>query len=275
MKLNNKSNEILFLLFGADLLFIILHFLHTYTPYFSDAHFSAFKDRGFAEIFQYVKEYWIVLVFAWLSILKSTRSYLAWSLLFGYLLLDDSFQIHERLGTIAANYLNYQTVYNLRAQDFGELTVNMTVGLVLLLAISGAYYWGKKDFRRDSQTIILMLVALAIFGVGVDLIHVMIGKIAGKSSFFYEAIGVIEDGGEMLVLSAICWYSMNVLREERSVSDRISLTVLATEPALSKSFMSDLLRESAILELKSSEKAYANFGQGIEKNENEVDALVS
>jgi uncharacterized protein with GYD domain len=43
-----------------------------------------------------------------------------------------------------------------------------------------------------------MLAALAAFGVGVDLIHEMLPR--GR---WYDVVGIVEDGGEMVVMSFI------------------------------------------------------------------------
>jgi len=53
-----------------------------------------------------------------------------WSLLFGYLLLDDSFRIHERMG---AQYFNLSPTVSLRAKDFGK-----AIGLSIIIPVEHA-----------------------------------------------------------------------------------------------------------------------------------------
>src|SRR3712207_1869945 len=86
--LDREAGRLLLLLISADALFIALHLLHMSAGVPSDPNFSITKERGFGEIFQYVKEYWIVVIFAWLFLRNFEFLYLAWSLLFGYILLD-------------------------------------------------------------------------------------------------------------------------------------------------------------------------------------------
>ncbi len=209
-----ESRKVLFLLIGLDLILIILHLAHLYTPYFSDSHFSLSKERGFGEIFQYLKEGAIVLMFGYLSILKSERSYLLWCLLFGYVLLDDSFALHERIGNILANRFNFQPLWGLRAQDFGELSVHLFVGTFFLLALLSAYFWrGSREFRRSSTRIIMLLFLLAFCGIVFDSFHTMLTK----GTLLSRLAGVVEDGGEMVVISLICCDVLRLLGRARSI----------------------------------------------------------
>ena len=210
------SPEVLLLMIATDLLLIVLHFLHTYSPYFTDPRFSLEVDRSFSEVFQYIKEYWIALIFCWLSIYKSAPSYLVWSLLFGYFLLDDAFMLHERLGRIVANHWQYHAMLRLRAKDFGELTVSALVGMAFLPALVGAYYWGTAEFRRVSQRLMIMLLVLVFFGVVLDMVHIMLPS----ESILYQLLGAADDGGEMVVMSVICWYTLDFLTRDRNPGAR-------------------------------------------------------
>ncbi|HEX8683047.1 MAG TPA: hypothetical protein VF707_12085, partial [Ardenticatenaceae bacterium] len=124
----NASNRILFFLLAVDILFIVLHLVHIWTPYLPQAGFYIEADRSYPEFFQYLKEFWLLLMFCSLSLVRAERAYLAWAFLFGFLLLDDAFVLHERLGFVAARYFGHsnlligETVL-LRRQDFGELII--------------------------------------------------------------------------------------------------------------------------------------------------------
>src|SRR5215210_2077477 len=124
--LEKDSSKFLLLLILADAFFIVIHVLHVFLPvlqaYGGPLTAQAFNwaweiannkmwdigtDRGAAEVFQYVKDYWIMTIFFWLAVRSFELLYLAYSLLFGYFLLDDAFQFHEVLGNIVASYLQY------------------------------------------------------------------------------------------------------------------------------------------------------------------------
>src|SRR3712207_5190827 len=114
------------------------------------------------------KEYWIALLLGLFTIQKRSILYLGWSLLFFYLLLDDSLGIHERLGGIVSYRLGLSSAFNLRSIDFGEIIVSACVGLFFLLFIAIAYRSGDRFSRKTSRHLIIMLFALALFGIVVD-----------------------------------------------------------------------------------------------------------
>lgn len=205
------SFEYLALLLAADLLFVVLHLFHHYSPYFSDLGFSLVRERSFSEVFQYVKEYWIALMFLWIGRLMSW-TYWAWAVLFGYLLVDDSFSIHERIGVWLAERLDLGSYAMLRPRDLGELAASALVGIVLLSLAIAAYRLGDERFRRTSRRILLLLLLLAFFGVIVDMLHIMANDIPQLSTL----LGALEDGGEMAVMSLISWYVLVRLQEVRA-----------------------------------------------------------
>jgi len=94
-----SASTFLLLLLVADCAFIVLHFL-LLTPFLTTPLLSLGRDNGYPEIYQYVKELWIVVLL--LSILTKTRvaGYSVWALLFLYLLMDDALQIHEHMVVI-------------------------------------------------------------------------------------------------------------------------------------------------------------------------------
>jgi hypothetical protein len=72
--------------------------------------FAITKDLGYPEIYQYIKELWIVVLL--LSVLIKTRvgSYSVWALIFLYILIDDALRIHETYGLyIATRLVDCQT----------------------------------------------------------------------------------------------------------------------------------------------------------------------
>jgi len=208
--LEKNSSKFLLLLISADILFIFLHCL-AYTGIIDNPLLYITVDRSAGEIFQYIKEYWIILMFAWLAIYKFNLLYLSWSMLFGYLLVDDSFQIHEKLGAALVTYFTYSAAFGLRAQDFGELTVSIFFGSILLCLIGFAYYYSTENLKKTCRYLLLLLGMLALFGIFADLVHVFF-----RCSGWGRALGVIEDGGEMLVMSVFCWFVFRLFTEKEN-----------------------------------------------------------
>lgn len=198
--LRRDPDKLLLLLISSDAVFLILHAFHRYSGFFTDPQFSIMKDRGFAETFQYLKEGWIVLMLFFLTFKQPNLLYPSWSLLFSYLLVDDLFLVHERLGERVAAHLELPPMWGLRARDFGELGVSAFFAATFLALIGLAYYRSDSDTRSFSRSLLAMLVALAFFGVLVDMVHVMV-----KQRSWQFALEIIEDGGEMVVMSVIVW----------------------------------------------------------------------
>lgn len=203
LDVNNWSVRLLCLLLATDFVFILLHLIHSYTSFsfISNPSFALTQERGYADIFQYVKEYWIVLVLGIVVWRNYSHLYLGWLLLFIYILLDDTLEIHEKLGVIISDKLAFVPWLNLRAIDFGELVVSIFFGLFFLSFIATAYRFSDKISRKFSKYLILMLFALAIFGIVFDMLH-----IAVKSPLLEPILGLLEDGGEQIVISVITWF---------------------------------------------------------------------
>lgn len=232
LNVNNWSLKLFYLFLATDIVFIILHLAYIYTGRISNISFSIAHDGGYAELFQYLKEYWIAILLCFVAVRKRSVLYLTWSLLFFYLLLDDSINIHERLGAKIANKLSFSTGFELRAQDFGEVIVSAAVGLLFLSLITIAYRFSERQSRKVSRYLIMMLFTLAFFGIAVDLAHV-----AFRSSSLQIFFGILEDGGEQVVMSIIACFIF--LLPERLQSENNNLKILQMtlpEKVLSKKF---------------------------------------
>jgi len=200
----------LMLFVGTDIAFMALHLLHTYSGFFLDPQYSLTKERGFAETFQYLKEGWIAALLIQFTFRTPGLLYPIWSLLFGYLLVDDLFALHERLGARIAGHYGLPPMLALRPQDLGELAVTaVAVGFFAILVGVG-YYRADAAARSFSRSLLGLLLVLAFFGVVVDMIHVMIAHPA-----WTLAIDIVEDGGEMVVMSGIVSFVFHAIHRGR------------------------------------------------------------
>lgn len=204
----------LWLLIAADAVFMAVHLVHALSPYFNDLLYSIEQDRGYAEIYQYVKTFWIVLMLAALAWRTRQVVYVAWTALFGYLLLDDSFFIHEDGGAALAARFGYQGALGLRDLDFGELTVTAFAGLIFLTLILAAYLRSRRDARNASADLAVLVCVLAFFGVFIDMVHIVVEPAYGKLT-----LAVIEDGGEMVAMSLACWYTLGLVGRHGRVDE--------------------------------------------------------
>ena len=193
------------LLLAADAAFVALSIAHFASPYLPGTFYSIEADGGFAEWFQYTKEFWAVILFAILW-QKTRRPWVVgWLMLFTYFLLDDAVSIHEIGGDIAYRHLGFGPALGLRAQDFGELLVTGLAAVSLFTIIAVLYRRSTEQERTVSRDLLLLAVVLVTFGVGLDMFHSLI-----EVESLRIVVGTFEDGGEMATMSVTCWYLLTV-----------------------------------------------------------------
>jgi hypothetical protein len=203
------------LLLCADAAFIAIHLVHKLSPYLLDPHFSIEADRGYAEVVQYVKAFWVALMLA--AVWRSTRArvHAVWAAIYAYIVCDDATRLHERAGLIVAEHTHYGTLLGLRARDLGELTFAFALATALLALLFVLYRRSCDDARHATQDLVLLFGLLGFCGVFVDMLHVL--STGGPAEALFS---VLEDGGEMVALSMTCAYAFDLLqrRGERPVA---------------------------------------------------------
>lgn len=204
LDLNRWAVVLLCLLLATDLAFIILHLIYSYTSLLAldkliPANvFSLETDRGYSELFQYIKEYWIALLLGVLALRNRSLLYLSWSLLFAFLLLDDAVGLHEKIGVFTSQKFAFGSLFRLRPIDFGELLATAIAGFFFLGAIALTHRQSDRSAREVSKKLMVLLFALAFFGVAIDMLHVAL-----KTPVTDPLLIVLEDGGELMVMSLI------------------------------------------------------------------------
>ncbi|MFQ5635190.1 MAG: hypothetical protein ACE5G3_07655 [Gammaproteobacteria bacterium] len=203
VKINERSASlVLLLLILADLVFIALHFVEALTPLLQGSLYSLERDGGYPEVYQYLKWFWIVVLLLYLAKSRKSFGYTAWVLVFTYFLLDDAMSIHEGVGRTIAGRLSVTPPFGLRLQDLGELAVSAIAGVVLSAVVAWAYLSESRSFRKASQDMLILLLALVFFGVLIDMLHMALQLDRDQQL----VAGAVEDGGEMVVASIIFWY---------------------------------------------------------------------
>ena len=211
-----SASKLLLALLVGDLLLLGFYVYATIEPTINSLPFSPENDRGYPEMFQYLKWCLIIVMFFIVAWKRRYPSYIVWALVFTYFLLDDAFRIHERFGGVMAEYVTFTPPLGLRAQDIGEFTIVALAGTILLIAIAFAYNKGSPLFRAASKDILLLIAGLVFFGVIVDMAHISIFSFIANWKLDYT-IGLIEDGGEMIMASLIAWYTcLLMLRDDHS-----------------------------------------------------------
>jgi hypothetical protein len=220
---------LLILWIAVDIVFIALHTAHAchlLAPQLFHPFFNIQDDRSGGEAIQYAKALWIALAFLLIALLRRSAGYVPWALLFTYIVLDDVFQLHELLGRDIAIALDYPELLGLRPDDLGELTFYAIALAVILPLLAAAYLWGSREFRTLSVNMAILLVVLGVFGVVFDMAHIMV-----TGSSVEQLAGVLEDGGEMIVMSVIAAFALVALGLARQGSPRESPSLtLSDEP---------------------------------------------
>ena len=198
---------LLLLLIGADLTFIVLHLVNVETGWLRGAGISLEAEVGVPETYQYIKEFWITACMAAMFWRTRVRPYVGWAIVFTFLLLDDAGQIHERVGAWLAGRYALPGVLGLRPADTGELLFAATVGAAVFALVGFAFWRGSEQTRRISRDVLCLLLVLSVPGVLVDMLHVVSYL---QRSQLAQVLLVIEDGGEMLVMSVLTAYAFHV-----------------------------------------------------------------
>jgi hypothetical protein len=195
-------------LLAVDLMFVALHLVHLHTDRLPGVNFSIERDAGYAERFQYLQMLALASGLAWLALKWRQWGLAAWAGLFCYLVFDDALQLHERLGRRIAAMLGYPDALGLQAKDFGELSAALLVGLALLPPLIVGHALASPRARTVARDLCVLLAGLLAFGIGIDMLHS-----AMAHTVLNTPIALLEDGGEMLVMSiAVCYLAQWLLR---------------------------------------------------------------
>lgn len=190
----------------ADLLFMGVHVMHVWSPWLKSWMFSIEQDRSLAELFQYVKVFLLALCLAVAFVRTRAWVFAGWSLFFGFLLLDDMLEFHERFGRVVGPELGLPGWFGLRPDDYGEVAYATLLGIGVLAFVALTLRRGSDLSRRVSADLLCLLVALAVFAVMVDPLHTIAFFSAPALA---NLVALIEDGGEMLIMSLIAAYAFD------------------------------------------------------------------
>lgn len=201
----------------VDCIFILIHLLHWQGIAFGERQFNLTLDESYAEVFQYFKFVLIVLGMSLLALRNRSLIYLSWAVIFTILLFDDSLALHERGGQKLSLLLNFQPLLGLRPTDLGEILVYFSYGLLLVFLAAISYRRDRDRFARAASVrILIFLAALVVVSGLVDMLHMMAENLIGlpRNSIQYVMFDILEDGGELVVVSLITWFTYVVFKQQ-------------------------------------------------------------
>jgi hypothetical protein len=185
-------------------------------------------DGGYSEIWSYATEAALVLSLLALAVLARRPIWAGWSALFLAALADDEMRLHESKGAWLAEKLRFpEGVLGLRANDLGEMFVWGLLAAVPLAVVAFFYLRTDRRTRRAGIGLAVLVAAYVFFGGVVDQLHVLF--LGGPLE---NAVGTIEDGGELVVLSLILAYVVALHRRLRSDRRAAASADPAGAPAL-------------------------------------------
>lgn len=191
----------------VDGVLVAMHLFHVLDGV-GDERWRLNLHLGYGEWWQYVKAAVISGMLAAAYRLCRAPIYLAWTAAYCFVLLDDALEVHERGGRLFASLLDLQAGFGLRAVDVGELLTWSIFGTALLAFGSWAYRRSNATARLRSIKLAYCFGLLVFFGGFIDMANIVLSH----TVFHFRGTGLMEDGGEMLVLSLTCAYTINLMK---------------------------------------------------------------
>lgn len=96
------------------------------------------------------------------------------------------------------------------------------LGVALLAILIPTHLRSNAEARSRSRRLLMLLIALAFFAVVVDMVHIL------ASGWTARILAVVEDGGELVVLSVIACAVLGMASRARDAAAAPEAQVLET-----------------------------------------------
>ena len=209
-----RHRKLIQALIVVDVLFLMLHISRAKFGWPAQSAFKIDVDWGYAEIYQYTKEFYIASALMIVAIQRRRATFAVWSVFFVFLLLDDSLQFHEQLGTQIGGLLDLKPYIGLRRQVVGEVFASAVFGIIFLVPLLSLMFLGRKDRFSDcaNASLFFLTICLVFFGVAIDALKNYLPSL----ELIFD---IVEDGGEMIVMSIVVWFVHVLCRNPQFVDD--------------------------------------------------------
>lgn len=172
-------------------------------------NFDLGLDDVFAEDFNHGLSFLVAALMLMSFLEIRSRALLFLAVLYGFIWFDDSAQYHERVGGKIGAALHIPISHGLGPQEYGELLAWGIAGL----GVGVVFLWSWRGRRPGDLGALfpffMCFVLLVICAVVVDMLHVVLPP------SFSELAGVIEDGGEMVAITASAGLAIGLSRHAR------------------------------------------------------------
>jgi hypothetical protein len=192
---------------AVDSVFMVLYVVHARSGRLPDGLFSLDVERSLAAWYQFGKIAAVCVALAVLAARLRSAVIVLWTGIFLYAFVDDFAELHERAGLFAQDRLGLGGVAELSGQDLGQLLFALAVGSGLLAALVYLHARSVDPARRLSLGLLLLAAAFVAFAVGADAVHAALSTWSIGTRLI-----LLEEGGELLVMSVFLAYAWHWLR---------------------------------------------------------------
>lgn len=193
------------LLLAGDALFTLLHLAQGLarhfgfnTPILADPKLALTFSGGYGEVFIFAQLFVLTGILARIGIWTKQPIFLLWAVIYFYVLLDDSFNIHGYLGGLLAPSLPTSGMVGLSQQHAGELLSWLAIGCAALAGLKQANSHSGTEYKEISRPLYWTFGLLVFFAVGVDTLQQIS---VGVSPLINSLVAMIEEGGEMIAVT--------------------------------------------------------------------------
>lgn len=227
--LKTYNLPILYSLLAIDFVFISLHTLKS-LDYLSGPNFSVTKNFGYGESFMYLNELFIISCFLWLAYKFRRSIFYLWGAVFVYVLLDDSMEVHEKIGYYLGGWIKqHSDIMPEIAKESAEMSSFVLFGIVLFTPILLLYVKAKnRSLKVFTQDLLILFGGLLFFGIGIDFLNIFFAT----GTFLNGFLGLLEDAGEMVMISMIAWYTWTFVSHGDYVNEKKNAK--STHPSIRK-----------------------------------------
>lgn len=193
------------LLLAADTVFALLHLAHSVSlhlgldiAFLADPRLALTYRGGFGEVFIFAQLLILTGILARTGLWSRQPIYLLWAVIYFFVLIDDSFNVHRYLGGLLAPFLPANGLLGLTQQHAGELLSWSAIGCAAIAGLFQAISHSESEHREIARPLLSAFGLLLFFAVGIDTIHQGLNP---APSLFGSLASIFEEGGEMIAVT--------------------------------------------------------------------------
>ncbi len=156
-------------------------------------------DWSAGELLNYIKWLVLALVFFMAYFRDKATIMLSLALVVLILLADDSLQLHETLGPTVVHAIGLQNIIGVKAYTIGPMVIWAALGMVILSITLMGWRITPTELRSKLYPVFAYFFAIMFCAIGIDVIR----ELFDFPKIIKGILGIFEDGGEMLFLTAM------------------------------------------------------------------------